>query len=179
MSIIVRGKKVEQKCIDRFWERVAIRSKNKCWEWQAGLNSKKPGYNYGLFYVNKGSTLAHRLALSFHQNKLVNSKMEVMHTCDNPLCCNPYHLLEGTHKENMQDMNRKNRRTCEKGEKRYNAKLNDKKVKEMRVLFKNYEKYKKDNITYLAKKYGVTTNVIRLVVNHKGWKHVEDLDGQG
>ena len=169
--ITIRGKEVTQETVEKFWDRVNIKSDSECWIWEGGLNSKKPGYTYGLFWIHGGSTLAHRLALSFHQEKLVGSKMEVMHACDNPLCCNPNHLSEGTHKENMQDMYKKNRRECEKGENRYNAKLTNTQVKEARIL---YNKHKKYNTTYLAKKYGVTRSCMYKIVTHKSYIHVGD-----
>lgn len=35
--------------------------------------------------------------------------MIVMHTCDNPPCCNPSHLVLGTQAENLADMRAKGR----------------------------------------------------------------------
>lgn len=35
--------------------------------------------------------------------------MEVMHSCDTPLCVNPRHLRKGTHVENVRDMHLKQR----------------------------------------------------------------------
>lgn len=49
------------------------------------------------------SRLAHRAALAFSLGRPLARGMSARHTCDNPPCCNPAHLLEGTHAQNMND----------------------------------------------------------------------------
>lgn len=78
-----------------------------CWIWSG---SKTPeGYgklsagrrgNYPLF--------AHRVAYEVLVGPIANG-MKVLHTCDNPECCNPEHLFLGTMKDNTHDMMRKGR----------------------------------------------------------------------
>ena len=43
----------------------------------------------------------------------------VRHACDNPPCCNPLHLLGGTHADNVADKVRRGR--VPRGETHYNA----------------------------------------------------------
>lgn len=49
-----------------------------------------------------GSRLAHRAALAEKLGRPVDGMAR--HTCDNPPCVNPEHLLEGTQLDNMRDM---------------------------------------------------------------------------
>ena len=86
-----------EKQIARFWSHVL--KTDYCWNWTAkttrdGYGSVKIG---GILYS------AHRIAYEICTGD--NPKgYEILHSCDNPVCCNPAHLRKGTHKENMQDM---------------------------------------------------------------------------
>ncbi|WP_369604177.1 HNH endonuclease [Nocardia nova] len=47
--------------------------------------------------------LAHDVAWEVHHGRPLPDGMLIRHSCDNPLCVNPSHLLLGTHSDNMQD----------------------------------------------------------------------------
>jgi len=82
---------------ERFWKRVDVRGRDECWEWQ---NSKTQGY--GDVWIDGKSWKAHRYAW-FLAHKTEPTLM-ILHSCDNPPCCNPQHLREGTNQDNMNDM---------------------------------------------------------------------------
>jgi hypothetical protein len=84
-----------------FWEKVNIKNKDECWEWQ-GKNDPAGYGRYSIGYY------AHRLAWEYINGEIPIS-MFVCHHCDNPLCVNPLHLFLGTAKDNTDDMIKKGR----------------------------------------------------------------------
>lgn len=61
---------------------------------------------YGQFsspHQYKTSMVAHRVMYGVAFGYVPHG-LNVMHTCDNPPCCNPFHLKLGTHIDNMRDM---------------------------------------------------------------------------
>jgi hypothetical protein len=70
-----------------------------CWPWLGGCND----YGYGVFEIpNFGQVYAHKLVYAFQTGSL-NSLVIVRHSCDNPPCCNPWHLIGGTKRDNAKD----------------------------------------------------------------------------
>lgn len=93
--------------------------------------------------------------------------MSIRHTCDNPLCINPEHLLVGTNLDNIKDKVERNRQT--KGEAVNTAKLREKEVIEIINS--------KDKTKELMKKYGVSKTCISLIRRGKTWKHIRKQNG--
>lgn len=93
-----------KKRMARFYRRIARRAPDACWPW---LGYCLPN-GYGTFSIEphgSGKTLnllAHRVAKTLALGRdLVDLGR---HSCDNPPCCNPAHILEGTHQDNHDDM---------------------------------------------------------------------------
>jgi predicted XRE-type DNA-binding protein len=69
-----------------------------CWEWQGRCYTGGYG-QFKLRGVNRG---AHRIAYELYTGELPEGQV-VRHSCDNPSCVNPAHLVAGTYQDNMQD----------------------------------------------------------------------------
>lgn len=51
----------------------------------------------------------HRVVYEISNKCTITSNDIIMHSCDNPACCNPRHLTKGTHGDNMKDKVKKGR----------------------------------------------------------------------
>ncbi len=78
----------------RIWPRVVI-NKDLCWLWQGASQ-----HGYGSVRINNKPTSLHRFTYSLFKKRLENGK-ELDHLCRNKSCCNPSHLEQVTHKENV------------------------------------------------------------------------------
>ncbi|TXN22085.1 HNH endonuclease [Methylobacterium sp. WL19] len=88
----------------RFWTKVRKGDAGACWPW-IGARS---GFGYGRFKVGGKLYSPHRLIYAMEcgpiKNAIGHHGSVVMHTCDNPACCNPAHLTLGTQQDNVTDM---------------------------------------------------------------------------
>jgi hypothetical protein len=113
-----------------FWDRVQLGSniRKDCWEWIGGVSRK----GYGQMAYEGRMHTAHRLAWTFTKGDIPEG-LHVLHKCDNPTCCNPWHLFIGTHQDNMDDMVKKNRAV---GKKPNAKRLTDAEVLAIRAMHK-------------------------------------------
>lgn len=84
----------------RFWTKVRIGAADECWPFTGAICTDT---GYGRFNTRYPETIgAHRYAYATENGD--PGKATVRHACDNRPCCNPSHLLSGTHQDNMDDM---------------------------------------------------------------------------
>lgn len=93
----------------------------------------------------------------------------IRHTCDNPRCINPQHLLLGTHQDNSTDMTSRGRQA--KGVDINAAKLSPEDIIHIRKRIK--PRCRLNGYRALAKLYGVTHRTIISVVAGKTWGHIQ------
>ena len=129
--------------------RAFLKPNGECLEFTGGRV-----HAYGAFWMNGKNNRAHRAAFELHHGRKPNGV--VLHSCDNPLCCNPNHLSEGTQLDNMVDMVRKGRSLV--GIKNPMCKLSAEDIEHIRGSDMN--------VKDLAKLYGVTRQTITKWRNH-------------
>lgn len=79
---------------------------NGCWLWNGATNN----HGYGQIRINSRLMYVHRVMFEICRAKAITPGKHLLHSCDNPRCCNPSHLREGDYAENQQDALKRGRR---------------------------------------------------------------------
>jgi hypothetical protein len=148
----------------RFWSRVdCATTPNGCWVWTAG----KFRGGYGAITIDGKVRKAHRIAWQL-ANGAIPDGIFVCHSCDNPSCVRPDHLFLGTPADNMHDRDAKGRTCRTPGSQRWSAKVNEAIVLEIRARYVP----RKVTLQFLADEYGLSFQMVSLIVNRKNWTHI-------
>jgi hypothetical protein len=161
--------------VARFWSYVdkspGQGPKGECWEWTGAKDRR----GYGHFTIRGRHLKAARVAWFIHYGVDLGEK-HACHTCDNPPCCNPTCLFDGTPSDNIQDAIAKGRirvappkpprPNTYRGEGHPNAKLTEPDVRDILA------RCPPETHAALAKEKGVSRVVVWKIVNRKMWKHV-------
>ena len=134
---------------------------NECWNWEGYVN---PVSGYGVLHAGAKAVFAgigrytHRIAwyLATGTKPPKGRKIHIMHTCDNPSCVNPAHLVLGTSGANHGDAVKKGRK--KPGER----KLHTRDVEWIRSHYNG-----PDDLPAIAEKYDVCAAYIyRIAIGH-------------
>ncbi len=149
-----------------------------CWPWTGARRQ----HGYGVVKRRGKRFTAHRVAYE-QVHGPVAADLSVRHTCDNPPCCNPAHLIAGTHAENMAEMALRKRgkgkapsgdqhylrrepERAIRGEDRTQAKLTEAAVLDIRARCPG------ERQSDVAAEYGVSQMTISRIVNRVRWTHI-------
>lgn len=134
---------------------------DECWSWRGKPNNT----GYAMICFNSRNRLAHRVAYRLFVGEF-DLTMDVLHTCDNPICVNPRHLFVGTHSDNMRDRSAKRRNNTPKGERSNFHKLTEADVREIRQM--------PGRFVDIAARYGVHADTIGNIKHGVSWTHLGD-----
>jgi hypothetical protein len=143
-----------------------VNKTDTCWLWTG--NKLRGGY--GLFKADK-QRLAHRVAWFYEHKSYPNGVLR--HTCDNPSCVSPSHLLDGTQQDNMNDMKAKGRGRTPKGEDNGQSKLTNAQVIELR------KEYASGSISSakIAERLGMSQGCVYRMLKGQTYSSIPMLDG--
>lgn len=145
----------------RFWSRVDLQGYNDCWPWKASTHTK--GYGQvgltvdGHFRMHR----AHKVAYEIINDMMIRPWVHGLHSCDNPICCNPRHVFLGTNLDNMRDRDAKGRQA--RGSRVGTSKLTEAKVLRIR------EQLKTMSLAAIAAIHGVTNMSIYQIQQRQTW----------
>lgn len=149
--------------VERIMARVEFDPNSGCWLWPG--SPIRGGYGQ-ICTGHSTFRKVHRVMFEWGCPDIYVKELFVLHRCDTPACCNPGHLFQGTHADNMADMARKGRSFLQKhpersvlgrhlfraqGEDSPKAKLTNEEVREIRAAYVPH----KVTLAFLAAKYGV------------------------
>lgn len=97
--------------LQRLFAKIDKGTADECWLWQRGKIRK----GYGQVRIKDKRYVVSRLIYQLEHPTIDITGLVVMHTCDNPPCCNPAHLVLGTYADNLMDSINKGRRKHCKG----------------------------------------------------------------
>lgn len=145
----------------RFWQSIDERGEDECWPWLKSTNQD----GYGRVKFRYKPFTATRVAYFLYHG--IELKGLACHTCDNPACCNPMHLFDGTSQDNARDRDRKGRRTPVRGTASNLSKINDEIAYDIQL-----EIVAKTPDVVIAEKHGVSAATIANIRKGYQWNHV-------
>lgn len=149
----------------RFWRLVDKRGTDECWPWM-GSRMKRPGGHYGTVKVTRRTTKAHRVAYEL-TNGPIPEGLLVLHSCDNPPCCNPAHLRVGTHLDNNREAAAKGHTHRPIGELAASHKITAADSIAIRDLYRTGLFTQ----TQLATRFHLTQSAVFLIIQGRTWRH--------
>lgn len=166
--------------IKKFCRSVSERGPDDCWPWTDRCGRG----GYGQFWVDgeDRNLYAHRVAYYLATGE-DPYPLEILHSCDNPPCCNPAHLTKGTHAEDMQDAKDRNR--IKHGEDHYyrqhpeeivrgtengRHKFTDSEIMDIRQYHADHKH--EESRRSMSRKYGITHVHLAAIITGKFWGHL-------
>lgn len=167
MSDVVRTKRIPELSAafaKRFWGRLDTVDQDVCWIWKGARSSGRGTVRAGRM-VHYAPRIAYHLSVPAWDQSLY-----ILHTCDNPLCCNPKHLFTGTAQDNATDRDRKGRHRPHdiSGSKHPLAVLTEADIPAIRMACARGE-----TKAQVARQYGVDPSAISRIASGKRWPHVK------
>lgn len=155
---------------ERLWRQVDVRGPDECWPW---TGKARANFGYGMIGLGdrkRKIDRTHRVAFELTYGPIPKG-LYVLHSCDNPPCCNPEHLSLGDHNDNFADVATRDR--ARRGEGHYHAKLTDFDIRYIRTMYAAGVATQAE----LASEHGITQGHACDIIKRRRWKHIAPIQG--
>jgi hypothetical protein len=150
----------------RLMSRITKGGRDECWPW---TGEQRRGYGrITCFCSGKRRMLSAHRAAAWLSGIAVDGLL-VMHSCDNPSCCNPKHLSAGTDADNARDRDSRGRNRQPSGEMSGKSVLCN---KDIVVVWHAYRGGVRQ--ADIARSLGVDPGTIGAIVHGKTWRRVSE-----
>jgi hypothetical protein len=148
---------------ERVLASVTVRTSG-CWE----FNKKTVVDGYGRIKIGGRLVMAHRAAYEAFRGP-IRDELLACHSCDNRLCCNPWHIFPGTDSDNMRDAVGKGRARQPdlRGTRHPKARLTDEDVRTIRACVAAGQPQHS-----VAHSFGISQSMVSLINLGRKWSHV-------
>jgi len=163
-----RGRFCSYDC--RLWSQVEVGEPDECWPFQGYTEG-----GYG-FFDGPWGRLAHRAAYWLHHG-LDRIDGVICHHCDNPACCNPAHLYQGTMLDNMRDRDSRGRANSANGERSGHTTLTNEQARAIAAALKHARRgpsgrLRNGEAGKIALTHGGTVRTVRNIDRGRYWTSV-------
>lgn len=141
--------------LERLFSFVKIDPITRCWLWEGATDEA----GYGFFNRDR----AHRFVFNAAVGPIPDGS-HVLHRCDTPPCCNPFHLFLGNKQDNWDDMRLKGRENHARGEAVGNARLTEAEVLAIRLDPRFQHE--------IASDYQIAQTTVSAIKRGKNWRHL-------
>ena len=153
------------------WNKIALDEDTGCWLWTSFFD--KDGY--GKFCTRRAgkqvTVRPHRLIYQLLIDSELAPSVILRHLCNVRSCVHPFHLLPGTHADNIHDMDEAGRRDRVHGAVRPGALHSRVKLTEAQVL-EIRARFRLELGLTLAREFDVSSGQISSIIHRRSWRHI-------
>lgn len=135
------------------------RSTSGCLEWTRGRDAD----GYAIWRIDGRARRLSRVLWAWLHGPIPPG-LVVRHTCDNPPCLEPTHLLIGTHRDNVRDRVERGRSDDRRGDRCPTARLNWPQAREIRQRVAAGERHH-----VIAADFGVSRRLVGMIGRNERW----------
>jgi hypothetical protein len=151
--------------VEHFLMKLEPEPNTGCWLWTGGVD--KDGYGkFQLFILPERKQVhmrAHRFSYALEHGVLPSQML--LHSCDTPACCNPYHTREGTQAENIAEKVARGRHA--RGSRVGTSSITDEAAARVVELLRSGKRP-----VAVIRETGVSRSIVHGIASGRSWKHL-------